>query len=178
MALTRERRCDGRGAAPHALDPRHGFSATTGGAAVITVMTLVPLALVVLRYRGPGRARPWTRRDGGSPGENAGRDGAGVDPCGTAAVARALERGGWLRARAEAQVGFFTHQVKLAEPILAATGAGWLVGATGLAGLLGRLLLAWLDVGSSSGPTRSYLRHQALALVLIVISPARPSSSP
>ena len=32
---------------------RHGFSATTTGAAAIAAITLVPLALVVLRYRGP-----------------------------------------------------------------------------------------------------------------------------
>jgi MFS family permease len=32
---------------------RHGFSATTAAAAAIAAITLVPLALVVLRYRGP-----------------------------------------------------------------------------------------------------------------------------
>ena len=43
---------------------RHGFSATTAGAAAITVAVLVPLALVVLRYRGP--AELGLGRDGGA----------------------------------------------------------------------------------------------------------------
>ena len=40
------------------------------------------------------------------------------------------------------QVGFLTHHFALALPTLGSVGAGWLIGATGLAGLLGRLLLA------------------------------------
>jgi MFS family permease len=124
---------------------RHGFAATTTGAAAIAVITLVPLALVVLRYRGPAEF-------------GLGRDGAKLaEACGTgAAAAPAWTRTQALRSMALwsvavafalgliAQVGFFTHQVKLAEPVLGATGAGWLVGVTGLAGLLGRLLLAWV----------------------------------
>ena len=40
------------------------------------------------------------------------------------------------------QIGFLTHPFPLALPSLGSVGAGWLIGATGLAGLLGRLLLA------------------------------------
>ena len=156
---------------------RHGFSATTGGAAVITVMTLVPLALVVLRYRGP--AELGLGRDGNATPE-ARRNAAG-------ATAPAWTRADALRSPAlwsvaagfalglMAQVGFFTHQVKLAEPILGATGAGWLVGATGLAGLLGRLLLAWLADRIELRPyAAAIFATQALALVLIVIVPGAP----
>jgi len=156
---------------------RHGFSATTGGAAVITVMTLVPLALVVLRYRGP--AELGLGRDGDATPE-ARSNAAG-------ATAPAWTRADALRSPAlwsvavgfalglMAQVGFFTHQVKLAEPILGATGAGWLVGATGLAGLLGRLLLAWLADRIELRPyAAAIFATQALALVLIVIVPGAP----
>jgi predicted MFS family arabinose efflux permease len=74
-----------------------------------------------------------------------------------------------------AQVGFFTHQVKLAEPVLGATGAGWLVGVTGLAGLLGRLLLAWVaDRIELRRYAAAIFATQALALVLIVIAPGAP----
>ncbi|MBL4721829.1 MAG: MFS transporter [Alphaproteobacteria bacterium] len=40
------------------------------------------------------------------------------------------------------QVGFLTHHYALAAPTLGPEGAGWLIGATGFTGLLGRLLLA------------------------------------
>ncbi len=125
---------------------RHGFSATATGAAAVAAITLVPLALVVLRYRGPAEL-------------GLGRDGAASPEAGAgAAAAPAWTRAQALRSPALwsvavgfalgliAQVGFFTHQVKLAEPVLGATGAGWLVAVTGLAGLLGRLLLAWIDM--------------------------------
>jgi predicted MFS family arabinose efflux permease len=152
---------------------RHGFSATTTGAAAIAALTLVPLALVVLRYRGPAEL-------------GLGRDGAASPEAGAGAGAAAPA---WTRAEAlgspalwsvavgfalglTAQVGFFTHQVKLAEPVLGATGAAWLVGVTGLAGLLGRLLLAWV---ADRIPLRSFaaaiFATQALALVLIAIAP-------
>ena len=160
----------------HAI-ARHGFSATTGGAAVITVMTLVPLALVVLRYRGP--AELGLGRDGDATPEARSNAAGGTAPAWT--------RADTLRSPAlwsvavgfalglTAQVGFFTHQVKLAEPILGATGAGWLVGATGLAGLLGRLLLAWLADRIELRPyAAAIFATQALALVLIVIVPGAP----
>ena len=40
------------------------------------------------------------------------------------------------------QIGFITHHVTLAEPVLGTTGAGWLVSATGGSALVGRLILA------------------------------------
>jgi hypothetical protein len=62
--------------------------------------------------------------------------------------------------------------------VLGATGAGWLVGVTGLAGLLGRLLLAWVaDRIALRCYAAAILATQALALVLIAIAPARRSSS-
>jgi predicted MFS family arabinose efflux permease len=156
---------------------RHGFSATTTGAAAIAAITLVPLALVVLRYRGP--AELGLGRDGAASPEAAAGAGDAAAPAWTRAQAlRSLAL--WSVAVGFAlgliaQVGFFTHQVKLAEPVLGATGAGWLVGVTGLAGLLGRLLLAWVaDRIELRCYAAAIFATQALALVLIVIAPGAP----
>jgi MFS family permease len=153
---------------------RHGFSATTTGAAAVVAVTLVPLALVVLRHRGPselGLGRDGTALPAAGP-----RAGTGAAPAWTRAQAlRSLAL--WSVAVAFAlgliaQVGFFTHQVKLAEPVLGATGAGWLVGVTGLAGLLGRLLLAWVaDRIELRRHAATLFATQALALVVIALAP-------
>lgn len=122
-----------------------GFSEATLRAALLTTVVLVPLALVVLRFRGPGDL-------------GLGRDG---DPPDEAGVSSGQSRGTPSATRGEAlrtfllwsvpigfalgltvQIGFLTHHYALAEPTLGAQGAGWLVGATGFTGLLGRLLLA------------------------------------
>jgi predicted MFS family arabinose efflux permease len=156
---------------------RQGFPATTAGAATVMIVVLVPLGLIVLRYRGP--AELGIGRDGAErPRE--GEDAARVP-------ARAWTRSRALRSPAiwsvaigfalglTAQVGFFTHQVKLAEPVLGTTGAGWLVGATGLAGMLGRLLLAWLvDRIELRGHTAAILATQALALLVMALAPIAP----
>jgi MFS family permease len=156
---------------------RQGFSATTRGAAAIAALTLVPLALVVLRYRGP--AELGLGRDGAASPEA----GAGSGIAATPAWTRAQALGSlalWSVAVGfalglTAQVGFFTHQVTLAEPVLGATGAGWLVGVTGLAGLLGRLLLAWVaDRIELRGYAAAILATQAVALVLIALVPGAP----
>ena len=120
---------------------RRGLSETTTGAAAIAAITLVPLALVVLRYRGPVSPEADLGR---------GRGGAGVaraqglrrSPSGSVALGFALGL--------TAQVSFFTHQVKLTASVLGATGAGWLVG---------RLLLAWVADWIESAPCRRHLRH-------------------
>ena len=157
---------------------RHGFSATTGGAAVITVMTLVPLALVVLRYRGPaelglGQTGTRLRRPTNAAGATA--------PTWTRADALRSPRCRASRMASRSGDGpgrLFTHQVKLAEPILGATGAGWLVAATGLAG--SSAVCAWhgSPTGSSSRPTRRPLRHTGAGPRADLDSPrrARPSS--
>jgi cyanate permease len=59
--------------------------------------------------------------------------------------------------------------------VLGATGAGWLVGVTGLAGLLGRLLLAWVaDRIELRYYAAADLRHPGAGPVLIVIAPGTP----
>ena len=153
---------------------RFGFAAATLGGACLLVAVMVPLALIVLRWRTPealglapdGDAVP----AGGSQGPAA--------PVVTWTRARALATPAlWTVSIAFAlgmtiQVGFFTHQVKLAEPVLGSVGAGWLVGATGLAGLLGRLILARI---ADRVPLRRYtaaiLAGQGLVLAVIAFTP-------
>lgn len=121
-----------------------GFADATLRAALLTVVVMLPLALVVLRYRGP--------RDLGL-----GRDG---DPFSEEApTTSVVNTASDLRRAAlrttlfwsvplgfalglTVQIGFLTHHYALALPALGSEGAGWLVGATGFTGLLGRLLLA------------------------------------
>jgi MFS family permease len=59
--------------------------------------------------------------------------------------------------------------------VLGTTGAGWLVGVTGLTGLLDRLLLAWVaDRIELRRYAAATFATQALALGLIVLVPGAP----
>ena len=151
-----------------------GFARTALGGAALTLAVLLPLSLVVLRHRGP-------RELGLAP------DGDALAPAAAKAAVPSVPA--WTRAEAMAspalwtaaigfalglvvQVGFLTHHVKLAEPVLGAVGAGWLVSATGLAGFIGRLLLARLaDRVALRRYTAGVLAAQASALALIALVP-------
>lgn len=102
---------------------------------------LLPLIARVLRFRGP--AQLGQARDGD----------IGTDAKATTPAPRPLAQDGrpavllWSAAVAFAlglmvQIGFVTHHVLLAEPLLGTAGAGLLVSATGAAALIGRLVLA------------------------------------
>ena len=154
---------------------RFGFAATVLGGGGLTIAVMVPLAAVVLRYRGP--AELGLARDGDAA------------PAARVAEADAAPVARWSRASAMAtlafwsaaigfamgltvQVGFLTHHVKLAEPTLGTVGAGWLVSATGLAGVLGRLWLARVaDRVDLRRYTAAILATQALMLGLIALLP-------
>lgn len=154
---------------------RFGFRAAVLGGGCLTVAVLVPLAAIVLRYRRPqdlglapdGDARPagpvsaqetaptppWTRRAA-----------MATPALWTIAIAFALGL--------TAQIGFLTHHVKLAEPLLGAAGAGWLVSATGLAALMGRLLLARVVDGVNVRRyTALIFTLQTMVLALIALVP-------
>ena len=162
---------------------RFGFAAATLGGSCILAAVMLPLAAAVLRWRRP--AELGLAPDGDAPPPPARGLAAGATP--TVAWTRATAMATpalWTIAVAFAlgltvQVGFFTHQVKLAEPVLGAAGAGWLVGATGLAGLLGRLLLARI---ADRVPLRPYtagiLATQALVLALIALAPGTSAAGP
>lgn len=155
-----------------------GFARTVLGGGGLTIAVLVPLATVVLRYRGPHEL--------------------GLAPDGEIAVpsrrdpAESMPAPRWTRATAMAtvafwtaavgfalgltvQVGFLTHHVKLAAPILGTIGAGWLVSATGLTGVLGRL---WLARVADRVNLRRYaagiFTAQAVVLTLIALFPTAP----
>lgn len=153
---------------------RFGFGTATLGGGVLTAVVLVPLAFVVLRYRRPEEL-------------NLAPDGAAI-----ATVPIEIGRGSsthWSQAAALGttafwttavgfalgllvQVGFFTHQVMLAEPVLGAIGAGWLVSITGVANLLGRLLLARVVDHVAVRPyIAAILATQAVMLALIALVP-------
>ncbi len=123
---------------------RWGFAEATMLSALLVVVCMLPLSLVIFRFRGPGEL-------------GLGKDGTTgkIEPHGEIAERRqstqaVVNRRSWaLWSVAIAfslglivQIGFLTHHFALALPSLGSVGAGWLIGATGLAGLLGRLLLA------------------------------------
>jgi MFS family permease len=108
---------------------------------VVSVALLLPLIWRVLRYRGP--ADLGLNRDGDGDGEVIARQAA---PATTASKGRPLMLL-WSAAAGFAlaltvQIGFITHHVALAEPLLGMAGAGLLVSATGVTAFAGRLVLA------------------------------------
>jgi hypothetical protein len=135
---------------------------------------LLPLIARVLRFRGP--AQLGLARDGD----------AGAGAMATAPAPRPLAQDGrptvllWSAAAAFAlglmvQIGFVTHHVLLAEPLLGTTGAGLLVSATGGAALIGRLILASIvdriNVRSLAGLA---MIGQTLALLGMALWPGVP----
>ncbi|MDA0665030.1 MAG: MFS transporter, partial [Proteobacteria bacterium] len=159
-----------------------GFAAATLRAAILMVAVLLPLALVVLRFRNP--AQLGLARDGGplapAPAPGGDNPDSARETAKTArrAVLRSIAL--WSVALGFAlglmvQVGFLTHHYALAEPLLGTAGAGWLVGATGLARLLGRLLLARIIDGID--PRRysmGIMALQAVALGTVAMAPVVP----
>jgi MFS family permease len=120
---------------------RFGLSEGLAIAGAAAALVLLPLIARVLRFRRPEEIG--LQRDGhASLAETAPPPVA--PPIATHANRPLLL---WSAAAAFAlglamQIGFITHHVTLAEPLLGATGAGWLVSATGVSALVGRLILA------------------------------------
>jgi MFS family permease len=150
-----------------------GFARAVLGGGALMAAVMVPLALIVLRYRRP--AQLGLGPDGDAPRAVVHAAAAGAPEWTRASAARTSAL--WTAAIGFAlgltvQVGFLTHHVKLAEPVLGATGAGWLVSATGATGLAGRLLLARIADRIALRPyTAAILATQALALALIALWP-------
>lgn len=122
---------------------RFGFGPAMLGAGGLVAAVMLPLAIIILRYRGP--AELGLAPDGGivAPPDHTARATSTVWTRPTAVRTVAL----WTIAVGFAlglivQIGFLTHHLKLAEPVLGLVGAGWLVSATGLTGLIGRFVLA------------------------------------
>ncbi|MGQ0582742.1 MAG: MFS transporter [Reyranella sp.] len=127
-------------------------------AGVVVAVVLVPLIWRVLRFRGP--ADIGLQRDGDVLAAAA-EPVALTPPIATAANGRLLL---WSAAAAFAlgltvQIGFITHHVALAEPLLGTAGAGLLVSATGVTAFVGRLILARIV-------DRVHTRHLACAVMV------------
>jgi predicted MFS family arabinose efflux permease len=171
---------------------RFGFTAATAIGALLILCVLAPLALIVLRHRGPetlGLAPDGVPLSARAPAPQSQRtprqQRATLVPPETVRPwtrATAIRTGAlWTTAIGFAfgltvQVGFLTHHLKLAEPVLGTGGASWLVSATGIAGLLGRVLLASL---ADRVPVRRYAAAvfavQAVALGAIAAVPGAPT---
>jgi predicted MFS family arabinose efflux permease len=73
------------------------------------------------------------------------------------------------------QIGFLTHHVSLAASILSVPSAAKLVGATGVAALAGRLVLAkWVDRWPVRAVAAATMALQAVALLAIGLWPTPP----
>jgi MFS family permease len=117
-----------------------GLGAGLAIVALAAAALLLPLIARVLRFRGPKELG--LQRDGGETPNEA--TPISMQPIATAANRSLLL---WTAAAGFAlglamQIGFITHQVTLAEPLLGTMGAGLLVSATGGTGFAGRLILA------------------------------------
>lgn len=115
----------------------HGLTA----AGFAAVLLLGPLIAIVLRYRGP--ADLGLHRDGEAPG-------SGAKATVHFPVIATPSNRAWLLWSATVafalgltiQIGFITHHVALAEPLLGRAGAGMLVSGAGATAFIGRLILA------------------------------------
>lgn len=109
---------------------------------IVAAIVLAPLIWRVLRFRGPGEIG--LQRDGDQPAVADHGHALPTPPIATSANRRVLL---WSATAAFAlgltvQIGFITHHVTLAEPLLGMAGAGLLVSATGVTAFVGRLILA------------------------------------
>jgi MFS family permease len=109
---------------------------------LVSAALLLPLIARILRYRRPEEIG--LQRDGQAASPDHAVPGPVRPPIATRANRPVLL---WSAAAAFAlglamQIGFITHHVTLAEPLLGTAGAGWLVSATGGSAFAGRLILA------------------------------------
>lgn len=152
-----------------------GFAGASARASILVLVCMIPLTLVVLRFRGP--ADMGLNRDGASNVDLSAAD--RTKPHDKSDHARLGSSWAlWSIAVAFSvglvvQVGFLTHHFALSVPQLGPVGAGWLVGATGLSGLVGRLCLAKIiDRRDPRRYSAGVFAVQVFALAAIWIFPA------
>lgn len=140
----------------------------------VAAALLLPLIWRVLRFRGP--ADLGVGRDGEAPAIGPAPS-MGPAPVATRGRPRLLL---WSAAAGFAlaltvQIGFITHHVALAEPLLGTAGAGLLVSATGVTAFAGRLVLARIvDKVDVRGLACLIMALQTLALLAIALWPTVP----
>jgi MFS family permease len=148
----------------------HGLVAT----AIVAALLLLPLIGRALRFRSPGEIGQ--RRDG---------DAAPLDSVASRPVPPAAAHGNprlllWSAALGFAlgltvQIGFITHHVTLAGPLLGTAGAGLLVSATGATAFAGRLVLARIvDRVNVRRLACLIMALQTAALLAIALWPTAP----
>ena len=148
----------------------HGLVVT----AVVAALVLLPLVGRALRFRSPGEIGQ--HRDG---------DAAPLDSVASRPVPPAATRGHprlllWSAALGFAlgltvQIGFITHHVTLAGPLLGTAGAGLLVSATGATAFAGRLVLARIvDRVNVRRLACLIMALQTTALLAIALWPTAP----
>lgn len=161
---------------------RLGLGRGLAMAGLVSACTLLPLIAWVLRFRRP--ADLGLARDGDTPQASnaqiefdssklAATGGQIAEPTGqpillwTAAAGFALGL--------TVQIGFITHHLALAQPLLGSTGAGLLVSATGVVALTGRLVLARIVDGLNPRQLAVWmLLLQTAALLAIGLWPSAP----
>ena len=140
---------------------------------IVAAIVLLPLIWRVLRFRGPDELG--LGRDGEGPAASMAR--------GSQAPATAPGRRRFLLWSAATgfalaltvQIGFITHHVALAEPLLGAGAAGLLVSATGMSAFVGRLILARIVDGVDVRWLACLIMvTQAAALLAISVWPTVP----
>ena len=153
---------------------RLGLGAGLAMAGLVAACVLLPLIGWVLRFRGP--AELGLGRDGDAPPKEVAPR-AADPPVATPANRRALL---WSAALGFAlgltvQLGFITHHLALAEPLLGTAGAGLLVSATGLVAFIGRLVLARIADGVHVRRLAAgILLLQTAALLALALWPSVP----
>ena len=105
---------------------------------IVAAIVLLPLIWRVLRFRGPDELG--LGRDGEGPAASMARGSQAPATAPHAPVFVVGAATGFALALT-VQIGFITHHVALAEPLLGAGGAGLLVSATGMSAFVGRLIL-------------------------------------
>ncbi len=140
--------------------------------ALLAVAVLLPLIGMVLRYASP--ASLGLNRDGDLPAAGQPLAPAPVPIANSNNRSRLL----WSTTAGFAlaltvQIGFITHHVKLAQPMLGAHGAGLLVSAAGVAALIGRMILVRIvDRVDVRRLAAGILLLQTLALIAIATWPS------
>lgn len=140
----------------------------------VAAVLLLPLIARILRFRRPEEIG--LQRDGHAALDRPVPPPA-VPPIATAANRPILL---WSAAAAFAlglamQIGFITHHVTLAQPLLGTEGAGFLVSATGGSAFVGRLILARIVDGVAVRKLAcTVMIAQAAALLSLALWPAAP----
>ncbi len=143
-------------------------------AGLTAALLLGPLIAIVLRYRGP--ADLGLQRDGEALGSSV------KAPVHFPVIATPANRARllWTATVAFAlgltiQIGFITHHVALAEPLLGRAGAGMLVSAAGVTAFIGRLILARIvDHVNARRLGCAVMIAQAASLLAIAFWPTVP----